>query len=640
VNSFPVVVTAENGATRTYNISVTRAAPLSSDATLRSLSLGNVALSPAFNANTVNYTASIANHVTSVTISATANHSAATVVGTGSKSLNVGANSFPVVVTAENGATLTYNITVTRAGIASSDATLRSLSLENVALSPAFNANTVNYTANVASSVTAITIVATATHAGATVAGTGYQPLNAGTNSFRVTVTAESGATKTYYLTVVRETHLSSDATLKSLSIGNIALQPSFKPGTTQYTASVANRTATVTVAAVANDPKATVTGTGSKSLAVGANVFPVTVTAENGATRTYTVTVTRAAAAYSPSDATLKALSIDTGTLSPAFSPTTVNYTTSVADAVTTVTITAEATQAKAKVAGAGTYQLAAGVNRFVVAVTAENSTTTAAYTVTVVRGTFYDNRLTHFAASEGALTPDFDPDVTNYTLDMPCGIAGVPYTVSPPAGGSAECFINGAQADGYFILKPGVNSLLIRSRSVNGTVLDYNVTVIRPFDSSLTVRYWNDVLAVNLNTKTNGGQRFDAFQWMKNGVVLKGETSPYLYGSVGKLPAGDYSVILSVGGHSVATCPLSVADRTKSKNSLTAYPNPVSSTVTVETVASGTNIMLFDLNGRLLHSFPAETVQTVIDLSAYSAGMYILRHAGQSAIIIKPLN
>jgi hypothetical protein len=113
-----VEVTAQDGTTKkTYTVTVTRASPTASDdATLSSLTVSEGSLSPAFNANVITYTVSVANSVTGITISAAANHTGATVSGdTGSKNLNVGTNTFNIEVTAENGTTQkTYTVTVTR----------------------------------------------------------------------------------------------------------------------------------------------------------------------------------------------------------------------------------------------------------------------------------------------------------------------------------------------------------------------------------------------------------------------------------------------------------------------------------------------------------------------------------------------
>jgi len=94
-------------------------ATASSDATLSSLTVSKGTLTPAFDANTTNYTVAVANDTTSITISATANNSAANVSGTGTFSLNVGDNTFNVVITAEDGTTKkTYTLVVKRAEFA------------------------------------------------------------------------------------------------------------------------------------------------------------------------------------------------------------------------------------------------------------------------------------------------------------------------------------------------------------------------------------------------------------------------------------------------------------------------------------------------------------------------------------------
>ena len=108
----------------------------------------------------------------------------------------------------------------------------------------------------------------------------------------------------------------STDATLSGLSLGTgVTLDPAFAPGTTSYTAAVANSVDEVTVTPTTTDTNATpefldasdttlddaddVPANGHQvALAVGDTVFKVQVTAEDGTTtQTYTVTVTRAAA-------------------------------------------------------------------------------------------------------------------------------------------------------------------------------------------------------------------------------------------------------------------------------------------------------------------------------------------------------
>lgn len=64
--------------------------------------------------NNNTYTLEVSNYVEKVNIAATAADSKSKVTGTGSKNLNVGKNTFDVVVTAENGNKTTYKVIITR----------------------------------------------------------------------------------------------------------------------------------------------------------------------------------------------------------------------------------------------------------------------------------------------------------------------------------------------------------------------------------------------------------------------------------------------------------------------------------------------------------------------------------------------
>ena len=224
-----------------------------------------------------------------------------------------------------------------------------------------------------------------------------------------IVVTAHDGVTtKTYTVTATRQGF--TDATLKALSVSdganNVPLTPAFDSGTVSYTASVEHGVSSVTVTPTVNETHATVTvdGTavdsGTESSAVSltageANDIEVVVSAEDtSVTKTYTVSVTRAAS----SDATLSALTISDGTLTPAFDSDTVGYTASVANSVASVTVTPTVNDSNAAVAVNGSavdsgtasqaISLTAGQATAVnVVVTAQDGVTTKTYTIAVTR-------------------------------------------------------------------------------------------------------------------------------------------------------------------------------------------------------------------------------------------------------------
>ena len=193
--------------------------------------LGNpLPLSPGFNSATTEYAIAAPNTVTSVSLSAYATHSGATVqwlsasdtvlattASYGVNPLAVGVTVIKVKVTAQDGiATKTF--TITRGAAVSNDATLIGLALSDGTLRPGFAATTKSYRAAVVG-VTQVTVTPTTASNTATVAyldgndaaladadtGTVAHDvaLNVGLTTFKIKVT-DGTATETYTVTVAR----------------------------------------------------------------------------------------------------------------------------------------------------------------------------------------------------------------------------------------------------------------------------------------------------------------------------------------------------------------------------------------------------------------------------------------------------
>ena len=258
-----------------------------------------------------------------------------------------------------------------------------------------------------------------------------------GTDTFTYTISdgLVTTATGTVTVDVV-------DTTLSALSISPGTLSPAFAKSTTRYTATVAYTASQLTITATATDSSnATIQyldGTDAAltdadmstdgfqvPLAVGANEIKVQVTAQDmTTTRTYTLTVTRQPPS---SDATLSALSISPGTLSPAFAKSTTRYTATVAYTASQLTITATATDSSnatiqyldgtdaaltdADMSTDGfQVPLAVGANEIKVQVTAQDMTTTRTYTLTVTRQPPPNDALTPRAREPQAAFPATD--------------------------------------------------------------------------------------------------------------------------------------------------------------------------------------------------------------------------------------
>ena len=416
------VTAADRDTTRSYRLALTRT--LSAEARLGTLDVDGVAVP--LDADATAYVASVANATETVTVAASAFHGAATAVIAGTDDdadaagrqvdLSEGANTVSVEVTAEDGTSRAYVLTVTRLPTGG-DTRLESLAIGTVGLG--FHADVTTYAVAVPFATASATVAAEAADGTATavIAGEDADPdrpghqaaLTVGANTVSVTVTATDGTTRTYTVTVTR-TPASGDARLARLALSGVDL--AFESGTTTYAADVAYPVASVTVSAAAADPRASVAVTPAAdddpvaaghqaALAVGANAVTATVTAEDGSTRAYAVTVTRAAAS---DDASLASLAVSGADL--AFDAAVTEYAADVSYYAETATVVAAPTHpaavaavtpADASPAEGHQVALAVGPNAVTVTVTAEDGTTRT-YTVNARRK----------AASETAELPE----------------------------------------------------------------------------------------------------------------------------------------------------------------------------------------------------------------------------------------
>ena len=82
--------------------------------TLDSIAVSDCTLDPVFNSDTTEYSCTVKNNISSVTVNATATSTKSKVRGLGAKDLTVGKNTLPIRVIAEDGSEKIYNVNVTR----------------------------------------------------------------------------------------------------------------------------------------------------------------------------------------------------------------------------------------------------------------------------------------------------------------------------------------------------------------------------------------------------------------------------------------------------------------------------------------------------------------------------------------------
>ena len=526
-NTVTVIVTAQDSTTKTYIITLTRAASLSGNADLGGLTISSGTLSPQFSSSDITYTASVDNSVTQVTVTPTVSDSLATITVNGNTvtsgtghiviGLTVGEpNTVTVIVTAQDSTTKTYTITLTRAASLSGNADLGGLTISSGTLSPQFSSSDITYTASVDNSVTQVTVTPTASDSSATItvngntvtSGTGHIVIGLTVgepNTVTVIVTAQDSTTKTYTITLTRAASLSGNADLGGLTISSGTLSPQFSSSDITYTASVDNSVTQVTVTPTASDSSATITVNGNTvtsgtghiviGLTVGEpNTVTVIVTAQDSTTKTYTITLTRAALS---DNADLGGLTISSGTLSPQFSSSDITYTASVDNSVTQVTVTPTASDSSAAItvndntvtSGNGYIVIGLTVgepNTVTVIVTAQDSTTKT-YIITLTRAALSDNAdLGGLTISSGTLSPQFSSSDITYTASVDNSVTQV--TVTPTVSdSSAAITVNGntvTSGNGYIVIGLTVdepNTVTVIVTAQDSTTKTYIITLTR---------------------------------------------------------------------------------------------------------------------------------------------------------------
>ena len=297
--------------------------------------------------------------------------------------------------------------------------TLTNLTVEGGTLE--FNENTTTYNMTIDS--TSTNIVATKKDSASTVSGVGNKSLKYGINTFKVTVTSESGIKKDYTLNITRPDNRNKVNTLSSLKLSKGDIK--FNANTTSYKTTVEYDVSSIKVDATVTDEKASfVSGYGPREvkLKVGTNNIEIRVKAENESVKTYKIAVTRKP---DPNDVRsdnnyLSELNLSEGTIE--FDKTQLEYNVTVLNEIETIEVTAKTEDTKAKYKINAPKKLEVGENEITIVVTAENGSTRE-YKVIVERKAENEvisgnNKLSSLAVDGYQL--NFNSEIYEYTLKI----------------------------------------------------------------------------------------------------------------------------------------------------------------------------------------------------------------------------
>jgi hypothetical protein len=310
-NTVTITVTAEDGTTmHTYVVTVVRAK--SNNAALSDLRVNGI-LAADFSPEKLAYSMNVPNATTSVTVTGIAADATASVTVSGGSNLFVGDNTITLTVTAQDGTTNTYTMTVTRLSADKSFTLFLTLggAPEEIQFSNdslvARSVTSEVYNATVTGSVYELTTTLEVNGVQLESGRSATIALQEGLNTIVVKVTAQDRTSLEYSIEITRF----GDVIVTGLIADGVALSPSFDPGTWMYYGSVPNEVRSTTVtASVYGHATVTVNGipvqTGAASqaidLTVGENTIPVVVTPSYGIPTVYTIVVTRLHPSPAPS--------------------------------------------------------------------------------------------------------------------------------------------------------------------------------------------------------------------------------------------------------------------------------------------------------------------------------------------------
>lgn len=550
---------------------------ISHDATLGTLSVTNGSTTyqsnPSFTAGSSQktYDYIVPNNISFINLSATANHSQASVLsgGIGKKNLNVGSNTFNLTVTAAYGNTETYTINVYRL---SNDATLSAINLTNSISFGNMISGTYAYQATIPYAINSTSVSATTNHKNAYVdSGLGNWNLpNSGnlSNNKTLVVKAENClskyasvpgntcTTQNYNLTINREA-ASNNSYLKTLTVdGNLV--NNFNKTVQEYDlGQVANNKTSLLLNGLVDDTgKATISGLGTVNLKVGANEFTIKVTAQDNTTRNYKLKVYRLSNENKLSNLTIT--STPQATMSPTFQESfngtySYNYDATVTDVTITATVK-DTGKASVAIYDNATGTTTASPNTKTetfpisttdvsVVVTAEDGTINT-YTINLIRSKSADSSLKSLTIDHGTLSPVFSQSTRTYTATVDADITEINVDAVPNS-----LYGNIKSITGNTNLKFGANQVEVIVEAENKTTSSYIINVTRKeYDIATLDDIKVDGISVKNFNKDTFEYTLDSVEFNKKDINI--ETSKTnSYATV----KGDGNVTLKTGNNEI---------------------------------------------------------------------------------------
>lgn len=289
-NTYSLIVKAENGSTKKYNITINR--KCSNNAYLKGITLSSGTLSPAFKEDIYKYTVKLDKDVEKITVKGIKDDASQIITGeVTDKEIKYGKTTVSLVVKSQTGVTKTYNIILDKTDTRDDNSKLSALSLSSGNIQ--FDPNTLEYETKVLYTVNKIEVLAVPEKETSTVKITGNDNLKVGDNLITISVKSEKGKTTNYKIKVIKLKEgesLGDNANIKNISVKGYDLP--FTYNRKDYKLVIKDEEK-LDITVLMDDPSATYEIKGNENLKDG-RIIEIVTNSLDGTSKTYTIEITK----------------------------------------------------------------------------------------------------------------------------------------------------------------------------------------------------------------------------------------------------------------------------------------------------------------------------------------------------------
>ena len=223
--------------------------------------------------------------------------------------------------------------------------------------------------------------------------------------------------------------------------------------------------------------------------------------------------------------------------------------------------------------------------------------------------------------------------PEPVSYSLyyDTKAKSQGFVDVIDRPYDGHIYDYLPHSVEAPYQYVRPDHYTVVIEIKNdiCNDTLYRYTMPLLIRYPSWIFEQKWNDVVTL-FNERKNGGYRFSAYEWHRNGQLVEDANRSYLYLPDQMQPGDIIEAYLTREGedYAIPTCPLSIVDNIDKQETevpvLISFDNQ--NRVQFNSKRSG-RYHIYTMSGQLLESDYYYEGETTLNFGSVPRGLYFMR-------------